>query len=520
MYFDFDMKKTLRLILGDQLNHQHSWFQQQDKEVVYIMMEVRQETDYVVHHIQKIIAFFVAMRTFADALKSAGHDVIYLRLDDSNNLQSIHHNIIATIQASDFEVFEYQLPDEYRVDEQLKNLAVALQRLGKACYAVDSAHFLSERLELATFFKGKKTFLMESFYRMMRKKYSLLMDGNDPIDGRWNFDAENRKKLPKNHRPVEPLTFDKDVTDVYQLIIKEGIATIGNVNPKNFIWPTSREESLALLAFFVEHCLPLFGTYEDTMHPSYWSIYHSRLSFSMNIKLLSPLEVVQQAISYWEAHQATISIAQVEGFVRQIIGWREYMRGIYWCKMPDYESLNFFNHSRKLPSWFWNAQTKMNCLKHAIGQSLDFAYAHHIQRLMLTGNFTLLSGVNPDEVDAWYLGIYIDALQWVEITNTRGMSQYADGGLVATKPYISSANYIDKMGHYCDTCYYDKNKKVGHKACPFNSLYWHFYHRHQDVLAKNPRIGMAYLTWNKIKPEQQQEILNQAEIYLRDIENL
>ncbi len=514
------MKKTLRLILGDQLNHQHSWFQQQDKEVVYIMMEVRQETDYVVHHIQKVIAFFVAMRTFAEVIKSAGHEVIYLRLDDTNNLQSIHHNIMATIQVSDFESFEYQLPDEYRVDEQLKNLAVALQRLGKACYAVDSAHFLSERLELATFFKGKKTFLMESFYRMMRKKYNILMDGNEPIDGRWNFDAENRKKLPKNHRPVEPLTFNKDVTDVYQLIIKQGITTIGNVNPKNFIWPTSREESLALLTFFVEHCLPLFGTYEDTMHPSYWSIYHSRLSFSMNVKLLSPLEVVQQAITYWETHQATISIAQIEGFVRQIIGWREYMRGIYWCKMPDYESVNFFKHTRKLPTWFWNAQTKMNCLKHAIGQSLDFAYAHHIQRLMLTGNFTLLSGVNPDEVDVWYLGIYIDALQWVEITNTRGMSQYADGGLVATKPYISSANYIDKMGHYCDTCYYDKNKKVGHKACPFNSLYWHFYHRHQDVLAKNPRIGMAYLTWNKIKPEQQQEILNQAEIYLRDIENL
>ena len=361
---------------------------------------------------------------------------------------------------------------------------------------------------------------MENFYRMMRKKYDILMDGKEPLTGQWNYDADNRKKLPKNHRPVEPLTFDKDVSEIYDLVQNQEIKTIGRVNPKAFIWATTRAEGLQLLDFFVENCLELFGTYEDTMHPSYWSIYHSRISFLMNSKLLSPLEVVQKAIQHWYENQDTISIAQIEGFVRQIVGWREYMRGIYWAKMPDFEQLNYFEYDRKLPSWFWTGQTKMNCLKHAIGQSLDYAYAHHIQRLMITGNFTLLSGIHPDEVDAWYLGIYIDAIQWVEITNTRGMSQYADGGIVGSKPYVSSANYIDKMGHYCETCFYDKSKKVGEKACPFNSFYWNFYDRNRDKLAKNPRIGMAYVTWDKMQPEQKAEILQQAEIYLNDIENL
>lgn len=361
---------------------------------------------------------------------------------------------------------------------------------------------------------------MENFYRMMRKKYDILMEGNEPLTGQWNYDADNRKKLPKNHRPVEPLTFNKDVSEMYELVQNQEIKTIGRVNPKAFVWATTREESLQLLSFFVENCLELFGTYEDTMHPSYWSIYHSRLSFSMNVKLLSPLEVVQKAISHWAENQDKISIAQIEGFVRQIVGWREYMRGIYWAKMPDFEQLNYFEYDRKLPSWFWTGQTKMNCLKHAVGQSLDYAYAHHIQRLMLTGNFTLLAGISPDEVDAWYLGIYIDAIQWVEITNTRGMSQYADGGIVGSKPYVSSANYIDKMGHYCEACFYDKSKKIGLKACPFNSFYWNFYDRNREKLAKNPRIGMAYVTWDKMQPEQKAEILQQAKIYLNDIENL
>jgi deoxyribodipyrimidine photolyase-related protein len=512
----FFMKRTLRLILGDQLNHQHSWFTEQNENVFYVMMEMRQETDYVNHHIQKIIAFFTAMRNFAEHLRTQGHQVIYLKLDDENNTQSLIKNLDKIIQELDIEAFEYQQPDEYRLNEQLKNYSPS--KVGTLVYSTE--HFMVSPDEFTNFFKGKKTFLMENFYRMMRKKYGILMDGNEPLTGQWNYDADNRKKLPNNHRPVEPLTFEKDVSEIYDLVQNQEIKTIGRVNSKAFIWATTRQESLQLLAFFVENCLENFGNFEDAMHPSYWSIYHSRLSFSMNIKLLSPLEVVNRAVKFWEDNQDRISISQIEGFVRQIIGWREYMRGIYWAKMPDYESLNYFNHDRKLPNWFWTGETKMNCLKHSIGQSLDYAYAHHIQRLMVIGNFTLLTGIHPDEVDEWYLGIYIDAIQWVEITNTRGMSQYADGGIVGSKPYVSSANYIDKMSHYCGTCFYDKSKKVGHKACPFNSLYWDFYDRHTDKLAKNPRIGMAYVTWNKMQTEQKSEILKQAEIYLNDIENL
>jgi deoxyribodipyrimidine photolyase-related protein len=236
--------------------------------------------------------------------------------------------------------------------------------------------------------------------------------------------------------------------------------------------------------------------------------------------MLSPLEVIQKAIEAWKSNPEKIEFNQLEGFVRQIIGWREYMRGIYWKEMPTYRDLNFLNHQQKLPAWFWTGKTKMACMRDAIDQSLNYAYAHHIQRLMITGNFALLAGVHPDEVDAWYLGIYIDALEWVEITNTRGMSQFADGGIVGTKPYVSSATYIDKMSHYCGSCYYSKATKVGEKACPFNSLYWNFYDQHEDKLAKNPRIGMMYNVWRKMKPEVKTALLEQAQYYLEHIDEL
>lgn len=508
---------TLRLILGDQLNHQHSWYKNTAPDVWYVLMEMRQETDYVRHHVQKVIGFFAAMRAFAQHLQTTGHQVIYLKLDDPQNTQSLTQNIDFLMAKYQIAHFEYQLPDEYRLDQQLKTFC---SNLNTTWAIADTEHFMSTREELGTFFKGKKMYLMESFYRMMRKRYQLLMDGNEPLTGQWNYDAGNRKKLPANHQPVAPLLLDKDVSEIHQLLVNQNVETIGNVNPKAFIWPTTRTESLALLDFFVQNCLPYFGVYEDAMSSSSWSVYHSRLSFCMNTKLLSPLEVVERAIAHWQQQQDRISIAQIEGFVRQIIGWREYMRGIYWLKMPDYEQLNFLEHRRQLPAYFWTGRTKMNCMRHAIGQSLDHAYAHHIQRLMVTGNFALLAGIYPDQLDEWYLGIYIDALQWVEITNTRGMSQYADGGIVGSKPYVSSANYIDKMSDYCGTCFYDKTKKIGHKSCPFNSFYWHFYDRHQDKLARNPRIGMAYNTWRKMPEDQRQAIVAQAETYLNNLEEL
>jgi deoxyribodipyrimidine photolyase-related protein len=361
---------------------------------------------------------------------------------------------------------------------------------------------------------------MESFYRQMRKNHSILMDGANPVGGKWNFDADNRKKIPANHVVSLPLLFSNNTSEIEIELQKANVKTIGNVNSKQFLWPINRSQSLELLEFFVEHCLPFFGTFQDAMQQNQWSIYHSRLSFSLNTKMISPREVIDAAIEAWEKNRTEISLNQLEGFVRQILGWREYMRGIYWAKMPEYATLNFFENSASLPDWFWTGKTKMNCLSQAINQSLDFAYAHHIQRLMITGNFALLAGVHPDEIDAWYLGIYIDALDWVEITNTRGMSQFADGGIVGTKPYVSSASYIDKMSNYCGNCHYKKELKTGEKACPFNSLYWNFYDRNEDKLANNPRIGMMYNVWRKMDQTQKTALLKQAEVYLNKINEL
>lgn len=513
-----DNPKTLRLILGDQLNIKHSWFAKTDENIYYVMMEIRSETDYVWHHIQKVIGFFASMRNFEHELKGLGHNTIYFKLLDQNNLQSFDKNLDQLIQKYGFNNLEYQLPDEYRLDEQLKNYC---DNIDITTNVFDSEHFLSTRTELAKFFDGKKGYLMENFYHYMRKKHHVLMDDQDqPLTGKWNYDSENRKKLPLKHSATPPIIFDNDLSDIYAEIKQTDIITIGTVDAKYFIWPTSRDQCLKVLSFFLEECLPLFGTYQDAMTPNDWSLYHSRVSFAMNTKMISPFEVITAAVNEWKKRPNEIEFNQLEGYVRQIIGWREYMRGMYWLNMPDFETTNFFDNKNKLPDWYWTGKTKMNCLKHCIGQSLNFAYAHHIQRLMVTGNFALLAGTNPDEVDQWYLGIYIDALQWVEITNTRGMSQFADGGMIGTKPYVSSATYIDKMSHYCSTCFYDKNKKTGDKACPFNSMYWNFYDQHKAKLSKNPRIGMMYKIWDKMQPEKKAELLNQAKYYLENINNL
>ncbi|MEC4048497.1 cryptochrome/photolyase family protein [Flavobacterium sp. SUN046] len=511
------MKKTLRLILGDQLNSNHTWFSEVDDSVVYVMMEVRTETDYVKHHIQKVVGIFAAMRAFASELKVNNHKLIYLHLNDENNLHSFEKNIHQLVSEFGFNHFEYQLADEYRVDTILKELSTSLSITSNA---VDTEHFFTTREELGHFFATKKSFLMETFYRSMRKKHQILVEGDQPVTGQWNYDADNRKKLPKNHKPITPFVFNTDVSLIVEDINKALITTLGTIDSKNFIWPINRTQSLELLDFFAVECLSLFGTYQDAMAPNELSLYHSRISFSMNIKLISPREVIERVIEEWRLRPSEIEFHQLEGFVRQIIGWREYMRGIYWNKMPQYAALNFFEHKEKLPHWFWTGKTKMNCLKDTIQQSLNYAYAHHIQRLMITGNFALLAGIHPDEVDSWYLGIYIDAFEWVEITNTRGMSQFADGGIVGTKPYVSSAAYIDKMSHYCGSCFYKKNIKTGDKACPFNSLYWNFYDKNESKLASNPRIGMMYNVWRKMKSEDKTALLEQANYYLKNINEL
>jgi len=511
------MTKTLRLILGDQLNINHSWYQSVDDNVVYIMMEVRSETDYVRHHIQKVVAFFSGMRQFSNNLKAQGHKTIYITLDDKDNRQSFTENLNQAITSHNITRFEHQLPDEYRLDQLLNSFC---QSLSIDNQSYDTEHFFTTRNELGAFFEGKKSYLLESFYRHLRIKHDLMMDGKEPVSGKWNYDQDNRKKISKNESILEPLLCSTNVDSIVDMLQKHNINTIGNIDATAFGWATNRKQSLDLLQYFTKNLLPRFGKYQDAMTKRSWSLFHSRLSFSLNVKLLSPMEVIEAAISAWKERPGDIDIAQTEGFVRQILGWREYMRGVYWAHMPSYADKNFFNHESKLPQWYWNGKTKMDCLGHAITQSLDYAYAHHIQRLMITGNFALLAGVDPDEIDQWYLGIYIDAIEWVEITNTRGMSQFADGGVVGTKPYVSSANYINKMSHYCKDCYYNPKKKVGERACPFNSLYWHFYARNEGLLKKNPRIGMAYRLWDKMDNEKQKELLDQAEAYLADLDAL
>lgn len=513
------MKKTLRLVLGDQLNIKHSWFEKPNEEVSFLLMELKQETAYVNHHIQKVVAFFLAMRAFAEELKEAGHRVIYISLDDSRNAQSFLENIQQIVEEEKFKKFEYQFPDEYRLDQELQKITKSLS-ISSETY--DSEHFYTQRYELKEFFTKKKSkrWLMESFYREMRKKHEILIIQNEqPEGGKWNYDHSNRKKLPKNHTPVSPKLFSKKVKSLVELLENQEVKTIGRIDETHFIWPTTREESLELLAFFLKECLPRFGDFQDAMATEQWSVYHSRLSFSMNVKLLSPQEVIQAAIKEY-SEKEEIDISQVEGFVRQILGWREYMRGIYWAKMPEYEKENQLKHTNSLPDFFWTGKTKMNCVRDAVNQSLNYAYAHHIQRLMITGNFALLAGVSPDEVDKWYLGIYIDAIQWVELPNTRGMSQWADGGTVATKPYVSSANYIHKMSNYCTACYYNKAKRTGEKSCPFNSLYWNFIDKNLDVLKTNGRMNTIIANWNRQESSKKADLLKQAEYYLNNVEDL
>jgi deoxyribodipyrimidine photolyase-related protein len=508
---------TLRLILGDQLNPLHSWFAHADAGVIYLLMEVRQETDYVRHHVQKVAGFFAAMRAFADHLRGRGHRVRYLRLDDPDNRQTIHDNLLHLVQTEGVTRLEYMLPDELRLDSHLRDLSACLP---VACAAVDSEHFLTRRRDLAELFPGRGRFRMEGFYRWMRRRFNVLMEGGRPCGGSWNLDAANRQPYDGRVPIPPPLVFDNDVSGIVRMMRQCGVASIGAIEPRRLPWPIDRPQALRLLSAFVRDGLPHFGTYQDAMTLSSWSLFHSRLSFALNTKILNPLEVVNAALEAWRRDPQHIALPQIEGFVRQILGWREYMRGVYWALMPGLATMNWLGHGLPLPACYWTADTRMRCMAEAIGQSLTHAYAHHIQRLMVTGNFALLAGVHPDEVETWYLGIYIDAIQWVEMPNTRAMSQFADGGLVATKPYACSANYLRRMSDYCGACFYDPRRRIGGHACPFNALYWDFFARHRSRLEGNPRIGMVYRSWDRMGAGERRDIRQQADHLRANLDRL
>lgn len=508
--------KTLRLVLGDQLNPIHSWFASPQPDVLLVMMEVRQETDYVLHHAQKIIAIFAAMRELARQLTAAGHQLHYFAIDDSENRHDIVANLNFLCERHGIQNMEYQAPDEWRLDQQLQNYS---QQCPLSCKMVDSEHFYTQRDEVGQLFAGRKKWLMENFYRQMRSSHAVLMEADGtPQGGAWNYDQDNRKSWPGLPQEPQDTRPHHDHSLLWQQIQAAGVNSFGSDQAANFRWPLHRGEALLQLDTFITQVLPYFGLYQDAMSSKAWRLFHSLLSFALNVKMLNPREVVQRAAAAYADGSAPLQA--VEGFIRQILGWREYIRGVYWHHMPDYVQNNFFGHQRDLPAWFWTGKTKMRCLGHAIDQSLEHAHAHHIQRLMVIGNFSLLAGLNPAQVHQWYLGVYIDAFEWVELPNTLGMSQYADGGVLATKPYVSSAAYIDRMSDYCKGCHYDKKQRIGPTACPFNALYWNFFLKNETLLAKNPRIGMVYPQLRKMEPQAIADLTRQAQGMLDNLDAL
>ncbi|GAB3245275.1 cryptochrome/photolyase family protein [Chitinimonas naiadis] len=505
----------LRLILGDQLNASHPWFRELRDDVVYVMMEVRSETDYVRHHAQKVLALFAAMRRFAEALGKAGHRVHYIRISDPENRQDFSANMAGLISQFGVSTWARQQADEWRVEA---NLNATQATLGLPCEVVDSAHFLADRATLAESFSPTVP-RMEYFYREMRKRHGILVDERrQPLGGRWNFDSENRARWTGDPPAAEWPWVAHDLRELWAELQAAGVATLGHPNAAALTWPLTRREARAGLAHFIAWGLPHFGRYQDAMSSASGTLFHSGLSFALNTKMLHPREVIDAAVAAY--HASTAPLASVEGFVRQILGWREYVRGVYWAKMPGYAGLNALAAERPLPEWFWTGNTNMACLRATIGQSLQTAYAHHIQRLMITGNFALLAGCSPDEVDAWYLGIYIDAFEWVEMPNTRGMSQYADGGIVGSKPYAAGANYIQRQSDYCAGCQYQPKQRVGTNACPFNALYWDFLARHQERFQHNPRMGIPLSGWNRLAKDDQATVREQAAYYLARIDQL
>jgi deoxyribodipyrimidine photolyase-related protein len=507
---------TLRLILGDQLNPLHSWFAEVRADVVYVLMEVRAETDYVRHHAQKVLGIFAAMRDLAAQLKAKGHRVRYVAIDDASNRHSITANLDALVAHYGASNVEYQAPDEWRLDHALREWAT---QCSAAVQRVDSEHFFTTRDEAAKQFAGKKQWLMESFYRQQRKKHGVLMtpDGQ-PEGGQWNFDVDNRKPWPGTPAAPADTRPTHDHSALWQTIEAAGVQTMGEPQAEAFRWPLNRREALQQLDHFITHALPHFGDYQDALTQHSWHLFHSLLSFALNTKMLNPKEVVQRTEQAWREGRAPLHA--VEGFIRQILGWREYVRGVYWARMPGYTAINHFAHQRPLPEWFWTGHTRMACMAQAIGQSLEHAYAHHIQRLMVIGNFALLAGLNPQALHEWYLGIYIDAFEWVEAPNTLGMSQWADGGQLATKPYVSSAAYLQRMGDHCASCPYQPKLRVGPNACPFNALYWHFFKQHQSALQGNHRLGMVYHQLGKTSADDVAQLQSQATSYLDALNTL
>ncbi len=504
---------VLRLVLGDQLTRSLASLRDLDpaRDVV-LMAEVDDEATYVRHHKQKIVLVLAAMRHFAAALRAEGIRVDYVRLDDPGNGGSLAAELRRAVERHRPERVVLTEPGEWRLLERMRDWR---EELSVPVEIRDDDRFLCSRADFARWAEGRRGLRMEFSYRDMRRRTGLLMEGAEPAGGRWNFDHDNRKRLPAGLAPpARPRPEPDPVTrEVMDLVARRFPDHFGDLEP--FAWPVTRARALEALRHFVDDCLPRFGDYQDAMSRGEPFLFHALLAPALNIGLLTPEEACRAAEDAWREGRAPLNA--VEGFVRQILGWREYVRGLYWLYMPDYADTNELEATRDLPAFYWTGETDMACLRACVSDTRRHAYAHHIQRLMVLGNFALLAGVAPRQIEEWFLMVYADAFEWVELPNVHGMATFADGGLMGSKPYAASGAYIDRMSDYCGGCRYDVSAKGGEGACPFNPLYWDFLMRNEERLARNPRLAMPYRTLARMSPARRAEIRADAARFLASL---
>lgn len=502
--------RTLRFILGDHLTRSLSALRDLDStQDVVLMVEVVEEATYVRHHKQKITLVLSAMRHFAQELTAEGIDVDYVRMEDAGNTGSFAGELSRAVERHRPQRVVVCEPSEWRVREALD--AWRGPR-GECIEFREDDRFYASRQRFSRWALGRKSWRMEYFYRELRRETGILMDGDVPVGGQWNYDAENRKPWPAGMPAPARRRFEPDAitSEVLALVERRFADHFGDT--AEFGWPVTRRDSLAALDDFIATTLPRFGDYQDAMRAGEPWLCHSLLAPALNLGLLLPREVCERAQAAYRDGAAPLNA--VEGFMRQILGWREYVRGIYWHCMPGYAQSNALDAQRPLPGFYWDGDTSMRCVSEVVRQTHRYAYAHHIQRLMITGNFALLAGVRPGEIEAWYLAVYADAFDWVELPNTHGMSMFADGGMLASKPYAASGAYIDRMSDYCKDCAFDVKQKSGARACPFNYLYWAFLIRNEARLAGNPRMAMPYRTLSKWDDERKAAVVASADAFL------
>ncbi len=493
---------ALRLVLGDQLSPDLSALVGLDPERDTILMaEVVEEATYVLHHKQKIALIFSAMRARAEALRQAGCRVRYVRIDDPESAGSIAGEISRAIADHSPDLVVRTACGEWRLEEQLKALALSQ---AVPFEEREDDRFLCSRATFASWAEGRRELRMEWFYRDMRRRTGLLMDGDQPVGGVWNLDTDNRNGPAKGLRPpTNPRTPPAPATKAVIAEVEARFAShFGELD--QFSWATTAQEAQEELDWFLDHALPGFGQWQDTMIEGETWMWHAGISTSLHLGLLDPLAVCRAAEARWRDGRAPLNA--VEGFIRQIIGWREFVRGVYWLKMPEYALRNALEADRKLPWFFWSGETDMACVADAVTQVRQHAYAHHIQRLMVTGNLAMLLGVAPAEINDWYMVVFADAFEWVELPNTHGMATFADGGIVGSKPYAASGAYINRMSNYCAGCRYDVKGRLADDACPFNALYWDFLDRNEKRLAGSGRLLMPYKNLSRMDPAERQRI--------------